>query len=318
MRRRHLSVLVALAVGLAACAGGRSTVTKTTADEFSAEAASFDLAANTAQRYSIGLIAPNEESVAYGSIRLDFVFDGPKQRPLARPRRGLTAEARFVPVAGETDAAGVSGPRLVQPSVARGVYKTEPITFDAAGFWEATARFTIDGVSRSATAAFEVLEQHQVPFVGDPAPPTVQPLGGDPAVPAVMIDSRAQDGAAIPDPALHDTTIAAALGARRPLMVVVATPTFCTSRFCGPTTDAVARLAQRDGDRMTFVHLELWADFANGTLNWWVKDWIVPRNGDDTREPWVFVVNRAGVITDRFDNLASDAELAEAAARALR
>ena len=324
MSKRAIRVVAALALfsTLAACGGSgssdRSDGSKATASDLSAETASFDLAANSPQRYSIGLIGPDQESIAYGTIRIDFVFDGPKGRPLAQPRKGPTTTATFFGIAGQPVDPATPGPQLVQPSVARGVYKTEPMTFDAAGFWEATARLAIDGKARTATAAFEVLDHHQLPYVGDPAPRTAQPLAGDTTVPAIAIDSRAQDNEPIPDPQLHDTTIAAALDAHRPLMVVVATPTYCTSRFCGPVTDAVAKLADRYRDRMTFVHLEIWADFSNGKLNPWVHDWIIPRNGDDGREPWVFVVNRDGKITDRIDNLANDAELAAAAERVMQ
>lgn len=314
MSRARLGVIIATSVVLAACggSGGGKADSSSPADvAMSAETASYDLAANSSQRYSIGLIGPEQESVAYGTIRIDFVFDGPKGHPLARPRPGPTETAAFFPIAGLTVDPNTPGPKLVEPSVARGVYKTEPMTFDSAGFWEANARFTIDGKTRTANAAFEVLDHHQLPYIGDPAPRTTQPLAGTSGVRAVAIDSRAQDGEPIPDPELHDTTIAAALDAHRPLMVVVATPTYCTSRFCGPITDSVARLAARYRDRMAFVHLEIWDDFSNGKLNPWVNDWIVPRNGEDGREPWVFVINRDGIIVDRIDNLSSDRELAD-------
>lgn len=317
---RAFGLIAVSVLALAACGGGgtKTNGSSSAAAAMSAETASYDLAANSAQRYSIGLIGPEQESIAYGSIRIEFVFDGPNGHPLAHPRPGPTATATFFPIAGESVDPNTPGPKLVEPSVARGVYKTEPMTFDTAGFWEANVSFTIDGKTRTANAAFEVLDRHQLPFIGDPAPRTAQLLAGAPGVPAVAIDSRAQDGQALPDPELHDTTIAAALDAHRPLMVVVATPTYCTSRFCGPITDSVARLAGRYRDRMAFVHLEIWDDFSNGKLNPWVNDWIVPRNGEDGREPWVFVINRDGVIVDRIDNLGSDRELADDAERVLR
>lgn len=321
LRRRGAVAAITAIVLLAACSSGGDGQSKSSAsggDQLSAETASFDVAANSPQSFRIGLIGPEQESVAYGSIRVSFVFDGPKGHPLAKPRPGPTATAHFVAVPGMHVDPGTPGPQLVEPSVARGVYKTDPMTFDTPGYWEANAELTIDGKQRTTSSAFEVLDHHQLPFVGDPAPRTNQALAGDPAVPAVAIDSRAQDGAAVPDPELHDSTIAAALDAHRPLMVVIATPTYCTSRFCGPVTDAVGRLAARYRDRMTFVHLEIWADFANGKLNPWVNDWIIPRDGGDGREPWVFVVDRDGIITHRFDNLANDDELEAAAQDVLR
>ncbi len=192
------------------------------------------------------------------------------------------------------------------------------MTFDTAGFWQATATFTLNGVAMQATASFEVLDHHQVLFVGDAAPHTTNPIAGDATVPPSAIDSRATGGAAIPDVALHATTIAAALDAHLPVMVVVSTPTYCTSRFCGPITDGVGRLAQQYGSRMAFVHLEVWADFNTSTLSPSIHDWIVPRDGGDGGEPWVFIVDRDGKITQRFDNVVSDAELAAAAAEATR
>ena len=162
------------------------------------------------------------------------------------------------------------------------------------------------------------MERHEVPFVGDRAPRTVQALIGNPTVPAEAIDSRAIDNARIPDPELHNTTIAAALDAHRPLMVVIATPTYCTSRFCGPITDAVARLAARYGDRMDFVHLEIWADFDTQTINDAVRDWIFPPGAEDAREPWVFIVGRDGRVRDRFDNVATEDELDAAVQAAIQ
>lgn len=288
------------------------------ANGYSAQTASFDLAANSPQSFLLGLIGPAEESVAYGSVEISFSYSGPPKQPLPTPRAGPTTTARFMPVPGQSVDPATASPQLVAPSVSRGVYRTDPITFDAAGYWEATARFTIGGRKVAASSAFEVVAAHQVPFVGDPAPRTVQALDGDPGVPVIAIDSRAQDGAPIPDPELHSVTIASALDAKRPLMVVVSTPTYCTSRFCGPITEAVSRLAAKYRNRMDFVHLEIWADFTNKSLNPWVKDWIVPRDGGDGREPWVFVIDRSGIITQRFDNLASDADLEAAAQDAMR
>ena len=46
-----------------------------------------------------------------------------------------------------------------------------------------------------------------------------------------------------------------------------------------------------------------------------VQIWLINAHGG---EPWVFVVNRAGTITQRFDNVVSDTELASAVAEATK
>lgn len=141
---------------------------------------------------------------------------------------------------------------------------------------------------------------------------TENAVAGAAGIDTRSIDSRAAGDAPLPDPELHAGTIAAALEAKRPLMVVVSTPTYCQSRFCGPITDSVSALATRYGDRMAFVHLEVWKNFDDNEVNKAAAEWIYPPGTKDPREPWVFVVGRDGRISHRFDNVATDAELEQA------
>lgn len=131
------------------------------------------------------------------------------------------------------------------------------------------------------------------------------------------IDSRADATGVIPDPELHRISVADAIAAGRPVMLVVSTRTCCISRFCGPITDTVSQLAKRYGDQMSFIHAEVWNDFEQRALNREAADWIYPE-GADPKEPWVFVIDRSGTVVQRFDNVAGDAELQTAAESALR
>ena len=92
-------------------------------------------------------------------------------------------------------------------------------------------------------------------------------------------------------------------------MVVVSTPVFCVSRFCGPITDAVQELAQRYGDDVDFVHLEVWQDFETQTVNDAAAEWIWPDQRGDAAEPWVFLVGADGIILRRWDNVATEASM---------
>lgn len=313
MPRRSSTLAIALGFLLAACSSGgddsQPTPSTTAArGQVAALPANFDLAADSAQPFLIGLIGPNQESIAYGTIHLAFTYTGPADRPLPDPRPGPNAEATFLAVSGAQLDPGTPGPQSVASSQAVGVYATEPLTFPDAGFWEVTATTRLGGTAIEATAAFEVLAEHQVPAVGDAAPRTTNPVAGDPAVASITIDSRARGDEPIPDPELHTRTIAAALDAHRPLTVVISTPTYCTSRFCGPVTDTVSALADRYGERMDFVHLEVWADFEDQQVSPSAAEWILRGDGDGN-EPWVFVVDANGIITYRFDNVANAAVL---------
>ena len=311
---------VLLAAVAAACGGGGSddgggteaSVSTTTAGgALTAVPANFDLAAGSPQAFLLGLIGPDQESIAFGTVELSFTQIGTAARPLPQPRPGPRAEARFVAVSGDRADADLREPRSVSASDARGVYRTEPLTFPDAGFWEVSASLTLDGDSVSASATFEVLAEHQVPAPGDQAPRTEQPLAGDPTVPALAVDSRASGDDPLPDPELHAITVADALDQQRPLTIVISTPAFCTSRFCGPVTDTVAAVGARYSDRMAFVHLEVWSDFENQQVSPAAAEWIARGEGGGN-EPWVFVVDDAGVITHRFDNVVTEGMLSAA------
>ncbi len=313
-RRTLAPILVAVALFVAACGTGGDNRPDSSADSTPGDArlaafpGNFDLAVDSPQAFLLGLVGPEQASIAYGTIELAFAYTGTADRPLPDPRPGPTATASFLAVSGDKLDPDLPGPKAVSPSQARGVYATEPLTFPDPGFWEVTATIELDGTPVESTAAFEVLGDHQVPAVGDLAPRTTNSLAGDPATPAVAVDSRAQGDEPIPDPELHATTIAAALDQHRPVTVVISTPTYCTSRFCGPVTDTVSGLADRYGDRMDFVHLEVWTDFENQQISPAAAEWILRGNGDGN-EPWVFVVDADGIISHRFDNVANEAVL---------
>ena len=60
------------------------------------------------------------------------------------------------------------------------------------------------------------------------------------------------------------------------------------------------------------MHLEVWQDFEAQAVNPGAAEWILPRDGSDAREPWVFVVGGDGIVLERFDNVVTDAELRRA------
>jgi hypothetical protein len=277
-----------------------------------AQVANFELVAGHPQRFRVGLVAPDNRVIAFGTIRLRFAYLGTKDAPIDDPDESISADASFLPVAGQAAPQSAAGPRLLPPSEGLGVYGAE-LTFDRPGYWAVRAEPVVGGEQLSADANFEVRAEASNPFPGELAPRTVNPLPGEPNTAPRSIDSRATDDGSIPDPELHSTTIDAAIDARRPLMVVVSTPTYCVSRFCGPITEEIEELAQRYGSEMSFVHLEVWEDYDAQKLNPEALEWI---GGDelDIAEPWVFLVGPDGVVVDRWDNVVTDAELRQAVA----
>lgn len=312
-RSRFASWCIPLALLASACSGTPGGERPAEGTSLSALPANFDLAVDSPQAFLLGLAGVDRRPVAFGSIGIAFSYLGPVGRPLAEPDTGPRLTAHYRPVAGTRTGESETEPRLVDRSDVAGVYATDPMTFPDAGHWEAAATFELDGRTEQVTAAFEVLEDHLVPAIGEPAPRTDNPLPGAVDVAPAAIDSRADTGGSIPDPELHRTSVAAAIAAGRPATVVIATPALCESRMCGPVTDATAAVAGRYGERMDFIHLEVFADVDAQQIAPAAAEWIVGP-GADGNEPWVFVIDADGIIRHRFDNVV-DEPLIEAAVR---
>jgi hypothetical protein len=304
-----LVVLVVLVV-LGACSsdegGTGAPPTSAAADGLIAQVASYDLAVGPAYRVIVGVQSADFRLVVFGTVTFRFSYLGTEDAPEKSPVAGPPVTASYLPIPGSpAQPEGDSTPRLVSGSEARGVYGA-PYEFERAGFWQVEVTAAVDGATRTATGAFPVYEHHGVPAPGAPAPRTENLTMDAPAdVPRGAIDSRDP----IPDPELHRTTVAAALAAGRPVVLVVSTPVYCTSQFCGPVTDMVQELSHVYGDRATFIHIEVFKDFQNKDTNPTADEWAYSEQAGGLNEPWVYVIGADGIITARFDNVATRAEL---------
>jgi hypothetical protein len=121
---------------------------------------------------------------------------------------------------------------------------------------------------------------------------------------------------AVPEPWIHDSTIADAIAAHHPVFALFSTPVYCISKFCGPVTDEFAQLAKRYADRADFVHVEIYKKYeqpASGApkivVNRAAADWVYRT---DITEPWLFYVGADGKIVDRWQNLVDFPEVEQA------
>lgn len=324
-RRRVIALLGLIiigAIGAAGCASSstdtatrpKATVGTPSKDGLIAQVASYDLAADRPQRFLVGLQTPDNSLVDFGTAQFAFVFNGTGKGGASEP--GPTAQGTWIPVAGQK-VKTQPNPAVVSPADGIGVYEAKDVNFAKAGFWTVTTTVKIDGKDRTADASFQVLDKHQVPVAGDAAPPSVNRLAGDTAVKAKAIDSRAGSTDKVPDPELHAITVADAIKTGKPTVVVISTPTYCVSKFCGPITESVASLAAANTDKASFIHLEVWSDYENTAINKSAADWIYPEGAEDAREPWVFLIGADGKILQRWDNVTSDESLSAALTHAI-
>jgi hypothetical protein len=193
------------------------------------------------------------------------------------------------------------------------VYQADDVTFDRAGFWQASVTADVEGlgVQRMSTT-LEVLEDPAYPAPGQPALETENLTVDSNDAPPKAIDSRAVNEGEVPDPELHEWTIARALQEGRPALVVFSTPVYCASKFCGPVTDVVQHLAARYDDRAVFIHVEIWRDYREfePVMNQGAAEWLL-RDGGFT-EPWLFLIGADGIIVDRWANLWREDEVVAA------
>jgi hypothetical protein len=305
-KTKAAALLVCLAV-LAACGsnGGEPDASSSPPNELIVEPASYELIAGEPTRFIAGLLTPDQLFVSYGSVEMRFFYLGTKEGTgTAEP--GPEATARFLQIEGDPGEA-TEQPSAGPPSHGRGVYATE-VTFDRPGFWAVDVAARVDGEGELVgNGAFEVLEDHEVPAPGDEAPRTENLLPSSTDAPRRAIDSRAQGGQPIPDKILHRTTIADSIRRGEPALVVFSTPVYCISRFCGPITDMVEELARDYAGRANFIHVEIWRDFEGKVINKGAADWIY--RGRDLLEPWIFLIGADGKIIERWDNVATRAEI---------
>jgi hypothetical protein len=184
----------------------------------------------------------------------------------------------------------------------RGLYVAQ-LTFERPGDWglEIVAQQN-DRPVDSARLSVQALAVPRAPLPGTPAPRSRNLIATD------VKDLRTIDSSEPPDVRLHRTRIADAIAQGRPQVIVFATPRYCASRVCGPVVDVVRTLIAKYGDRVAFIHEEIWQSISSQTFSPTVKEWHLPS------EPWIFVVDGEGIIRARFEGLTTQREL-EAAVR---
>jgi hypothetical protein len=310
-RRRRRSVLLLLGLAFAGCGRPTPPATATpSADGLGivAEVASYQLVADRPGRLLIALLTADDRWLSFGRIGVSFSYLGDGNATASPEAIVPDATARFLPIPGSPEGDGQAA-TLTFAADGRGVYAVDPITFPTAGYWQVTASGEVaDGSRFSGDAAFTVLDSPKVVAIGAPALRTANAVMGDPGVPLQAIDSRAAGGEAIPDPALHRVSIADAIEAGHPALVVFSTPVYCVSRFCGPVTDVVADLADDYADRADFIHIEIYRDFEADEINQAARDWLLTADGD-LREPWTFLIGADGRIAASWDTIVTRAEI---------
>ncbi len=193
-----------------------------------------------------------------------------------------------------------------------GLYVAD-VTFPSGGRWGTRFTATLpDGSVKTVRADYDVLATSHTPAIGAPAPSVDTPTADSAAeLPSVTTDTD-------PEPRFYTASIADALEAGSPFVVVFATPAFCQTATCGPTLEIVKEVAARYPE-LTFINVEPYVMAmqgpslqpvldAEGRLQPapWTTAW------DLLTEPFIAVVDAAGLVRAKFEGALTPDELGSA------
>ena len=155
------------------------------------------------------------------------------------------------------------------------------------GRWFVLTLTNAQGKRYGAATHIQVTANDATPAAGERAPRTDTDTLASAAGDIKAIDTR------VPADDMHDTNLADALG-KRPVAVLFATPQLCQTRVCGPVVDIAAQLEAEYGDRMDFIHQEVYVD---NEVNKGLRPSL--RAFNLTTEPWLFTIDAQGRVADR-------------------
>lgn len=156
----------------------------------------------------------------------------------------------------------------------------------------------LTGATGNVTVSSE--DADPIPAVGEKAPvvhtDTLESVKGDES----LLDTRQ------PPSDMHEVDFADVVG-KEPVALLFATPQLCASRVCGPVADIALQMKAKYGDRMTFIHQEVYVDNdVSKGLREPLKQFNLPT------EPWLFVVDQSGKITARLEGSIGVSQFEEA------
>lgn len=249
-------------------------------------------------------------AITKGQARILFLYLDSANRVASAP--GRTAKVAFYDLGRDPNKAVVTADGAFVWTIQdqRGMYVLN-VDLPEGGTWG--AEFTTEAPGSAAETVrltFTVLETPTAIAVGQRAPasktPTAADVGGD--LSKLSTDAK-------PDPSFYQTSVADALAAKKPFMLIFATPKFCTSQQCGPTLDHFKPIAAANPN-VTFINVEPYKlQVVDGALqpvldaNSQLQATDITNQWGLLSEPWIFAVDRSGVVRGSYEVTITPTEL---------
>ena len=170
------------------------------------------------------------------------------------------------------------------PAAAQVAYVSD-IPFDKPGPWEFAALIKSGGSFQySLLPSPNPVGDYPMPQVGQKTP-VIHTLTAGEVSNISQIDTR------VPPDDMHSDDFADVVG-KKPVVLLFATPALCQSRVCGPVTDIAEQVKQQYGDRVAFIHQEI---YNNNRINDGPRPQMTAFH--QNTEPWAYVIDRTGKVS---------------------
>jgi hypothetical protein len=253
--------------------------------------------------------------IVCGEARIVFLFLDDAQRVVSSPDRTATVAFYDLATDPETPVTTAESEFVWAIPDERGMYVVNA-DLPHAGMWGAEITTEAPQVpTEKIRMTFEVADSTPTVQVGDPAPPSDTPTAADVDGDLTRISTDEH-----PEPEFYETSVADALAAHEPFVLVFATPKFCTSEQCGPTLDSIKPFVESHPD-VTFINVEPYVlEYTDGQLqpvldaNQQLQAAPATDEWGLLSEPWIFVVDGDGIVRGSFEGVIGEAELERALA----
>jgi hypothetical protein len=163
------------------------------------------------------------------------------------------------------------------------------VRLPATGPWYVLAVTRNRGKLYGAATQLRVRASSPIPALGERPPRVATETRASAGGNLKAIETR------VPPDDMHDVSFKDVLG-KKPVALVFATPALCQTRVCGPVVDIAAQMEKEYGDRVQFIHQEVYVgnDISKG---------LRPplRAFRLQTEPWLFTFDRRGRVAARVE-----------------
>jgi hypothetical protein len=212
------------------------------------------------------------------AIYISRGINGPARGPFLAPADTLSVPPQYR--SNENDG----------PGGLKAIYSTT-VPVPKSGIWDVLALTRVGKQLIGSTGEMPVALSTPIPSVGQRPPAIATDTLASTHGNLKLVTTRT------PPEDMHAVSFNQVLG-KKPIALLFSTPELCHSRVCGPVTDIMVYLQRQFGSQVEFIHQEVYVnnDPTKGLRPQLQEFHLVT-------EPWLFVVNRQGVVTARLDGV---------------